>query len=173
MQISLIESKIYEIRGQKVMIDFDLASMYGVETKVLKQAVNRNINRFPKDFMFVLTKEEYTFLRSQFVTLENNNGRGKYSKYLPYAFAEQGVAMLSSVLNSEKAIEVNIAIIRTFVLLRRYALDFDELSKKIKQLERKYGNNFKEVFRILDLLLTEKQQQQELKNRKRIGFKPD
>ncbi len=167
MQISLIESKIYEIRGQKVMLDFDLALMYEVDTKRLKETVKRNINRFPADFMFFLTQQEFQRLRSQIATSKRGGTR-----YLPSAFTEQGVAMLSSVLNSEKAIEVNIAIIRTFVLIRRYALSFDELSKKIKQLEKKYNSNFKEVFKALDFLLTEKQQQQDLKNRTRIGFKP-
>jgi hypothetical protein len=96
MELLKIENKIYEVRGQKIMLDFDLAEMYETETKVLKQAVKRNITRFPADFMFEVTREEYNFLRSQFVTLEK--GRGKYSKYLPFAFTEQGVAMLSSVL---------------------------------------------------------------------------
>lgn len=150
------------------MIDFDLAQMYEVSTKRLKEAVKRNINRFPSDFMFTLTQKEFQGLRSQIAT-SNRGG----TRYLPTAFTEQGVAMLSSVLNSEKAIEVNIAIIRTFVLIRRYALSFAELSIKIKQLEKKYNNNFKEVFKALDFLFNEKQQQQDLKNRKRIGFRPD
>lgn len=101
MQIEKIQTKIYEIRGQKVMLDFDLAELYGVATKVLNQAVKRNIERFPEDFLIQITRDEYNFLRSQFVTLET--GRGKYSKYLPFAFTEQGVSMLSSVLNSPKA----------------------------------------------------------------------
>lgn len=113
----IIQQKIYIIRGEQVMLDRDLAEMYGMETKVLKQAVRRNIQRFPSDFMFQLTKEEYTSLRSQFVTLKS--GRGQHSKYMPYAFTEQGVAMLSSILNSDTAIEVNIAIMRTFVAVRR------------------------------------------------------
>lgn len=100
MQISLIQNKIYEIRGMKVMLDFDLAEMYGVETRRLKEAVRRNTLRFPADFMFELTREEYNSLRSQIATLEK--GRGKFTKYSPFAFTEQGVAMLSSVLNSEK-----------------------------------------------------------------------
>ena len=102
-----IASKIYYIRGEKVMIDSDLAELYGVTTKVLNQAVKRNIHKFPEDFMFELTEEEWTTLRSQIVTLKT--GRGQHSKYLPFAFTEQGVAMLSSVLNNEKAIEINIA----------------------------------------------------------------
>ncbi len=120
MQIANIETRIYEIRCQKVMLDFDLAELYEVETKVLNQAVKRNIDRFPADFMIQITRDEYNSLRSQFVTLER--GRGKYTKYLPYAFTEQGVSMLSSVLNSSKAIQMNIQIIRAFVFMRQYAL---------------------------------------------------
>ncbi len=168
MQLSLIQNKIYEIRGQKVMLDFDLAQMYEVENKRLKEAVKRNLSRFPSDFMFTLTQQEFQSLRSQIAT-SNRGG----TRYLSYAFTEQGVAMLSSVLNSEKAIEVNIAIIRTFVLIRQQSMHFTELSKKIKQLEKKYNANFKEVFKALDFLIAEKQQQQDIKHRKRIGFKPD
>ena len=168
MQLSLIQNKIYEIRGQKLMLDFDLAQMYEVENKRLKEAVKRNLSRFPSDFMFTLTQQEFQSLRSQIAT-SNRGG----TRYLPYAFTEQGVAMLSSVLNSEKAIEVNIAIIRTFVLIRQQSMHFTELNKKIKQLEKKYNANFKEVFKALDFLIAEKQQQQDIKNRKRIGFKPD
>ena len=117
----IIQQKIFVIRGEQVMLDYDLAEMYGMETRTLKQAVRRNMNRFPSDFMsdfmFELTKEEYASLRSQSVTLKK--GRGQHSKYLPYAFTEQGVAMLSSILNSDIAIEVNIAIMRTFVAVRR------------------------------------------------------
>ena len=113
--LQLIQSKIYEIRGQKVMLDFDLAAMYNVETKRLKEAVRRNIRRFPVDFMFELTNEEYNFLRTQFAT---SKGRGG-TRYMPFAFTEQGVAMLSSVLNSEVAIEINIHIMRAFVAMRR------------------------------------------------------
>lgn len=120
-ELQLIQNKIYEIRGQRVMLDFDLAVMYQVETKVLKQAVRRNSQRFPSDFMFELTQEEYNdliiSLRSQIVTLET--GRGKYPKYAPFAFTEQGVAMLSSVLRSETAIQVNIAVMRAFVAIRQ------------------------------------------------------
>lgn len=111
----IIQQKIYVIRGEQVMLDSDLAEMYGMETKVLKQAVKRNINRFPSDFMFELTKEEFENLRSQIVTSNKRGG----TRYMPYAFTEQGVAMLSSILNSDTAIEVNIAIMRTFVAVRR------------------------------------------------------
>ena len=113
--LQLIENKIYEIRGVKVMLDFDLAEMYGMETKVLKQSVRRNIQRFPSDFMFTLDTQEFERLRSQFVTSNKRGG----TRYLPFAFTEQGVAMLSSVLNSETAIEINIRIMRAFTAMRR------------------------------------------------------
>ena len=117
-EIEEIRNRIYEIRGRQVMLDKDLAELYGVEVKVLNQSVKRNAKRFPSDFMFQLSKDEFDSLRSQIVTLKN--GRGGHSKYLPYAFTEQGVAMLSSVLRSDTAIEVNIRIMRTFVAVRQY-----------------------------------------------------
>lgn len=136
-QLQVIQSKIYEMRGQRVMLDFDLAEMYGTETKVLKQSVRRNIRRFPNDFMFELTRDEYNALRSQIVTLKT--GRGKHSKYMPFAFTEQGVAMLSSVLNSEVAIEINISIMRAFAAVRQGLLapqpnDVKEFQKEVQKL---------------------------------------
>ena len=116
MEIEIIKEKIHVIRGQKVMLDYDLSAMYEIETKVLKQSVRRNINRFPSDFMFELSKEEFDNLRSQIVT-SNYGGR----RYLPFAFTEQGIAMLSSVLKSEIAVEINISIMRTFVAIRKFA----------------------------------------------------
>ncbi len=116
-ELQLIQSKIYEIRGQKVMLDFDLAEMYGTETKYLKRSVKSNIRRFPDDFMFELTKEEWDSLRCSFSTL--NGGRGQHPKYMPYAFTEHGVAQLSSVLKSDIAIDVNIQIIRAFIAVRQ------------------------------------------------------
>lgn len=152
------------------MLDFHLAEMYGVETKRLKEAVRRNLQRFPADFMFQLTKEENQSLRSQIATLEKT-GRGQYSKFLPYAFSEQGVAMPSSVLSSEKAIEVNIGIVRTFVLIRQYALNYKDLNEKLQKLEKKYTKNFKEIYEALNLLIAAKKQQEEQANREPIGFK--
>ena len=116
-QLQVIQSKIYEIRGQKVMLDFDLAHLYGTETKYLKRSVKNNLKRFPSDFMFELTKEEWETLRCKISTL--NGGRGKHPKYMPYAFTELGVSMLSSVLNSDLAIEININIMRAFVAVRQ------------------------------------------------------
>ena len=170
MEISakIIKSKIFEIRGQKVMLDVDLAEMYEVETKRLKESVKRNITRFPSDFMFTFTQKEFQGLRSQFAT-SNRGG----TRYLPSAFTEQGVPMLSSILNSEKAIDVNIAIIRTFVLVKQSVLDYKDLSENLKKLERKSNKNFKEIFTALNYLITTKQEEKNLKDRKRIGFKPD
>lgn len=135
MELTVIQNKIYEIRGQRVMIDSDLAVLYQVETKYLKRAVNRNIQRFPPDFLFELTKEEYHFLRCNFGTLET--GKGQYAKYLPYAFTEQGLAMLSGILNSAVAIEVNIHIMRAFVAIRKYALEASAVSREIDELRNR------------------------------------
>ena len=137
VDLQLIQSKIYEIRGQGVMLDFDLAQMYGTETKVLKQAVKRNIKRFPTDFMFELNKEEFEFLRSQFVTSNQRGG----TRYMPFAFTEQGVAMLSSILNSEVAIEINISIMRAFIAVRQLIANpppdkHSLLQKEVKELKQ-------------------------------------
>ncbi|MFA6282108.1 MAG: ORF6N domain-containing protein [Candidatus Omnitrophota bacterium] len=132
-----IEKKIYLIRGQKVMLSVDLASLYGVPVKRLNEQVRRNIKRFPSDFMFQLSNEEYKILKSQFATSSWGGARRAH----PYAFTEQGVAMLSSVLNSERAIEVNIAIMRAFVRLREILLTHKDLATKIEALEAKYKNH--------------------------------
>jgi hypothetical protein len=168
MQLQSIQSKIYEIRGQRVMLDFDLAELYDVETRVLNQAVKRNIERFPTDFMFQLDKSEWEFLRSQIVILET--GRGRHSKYLPLAFTEQGLAMLSGILNSAKAIEVNIAIMRAFVYIRQYALSHKDLTDKLKELENKYDTQFSDVYQALNYLLEKDKQEIDQKQRKRIGY---
>lgn len=150
-----LERSIYFIRDKKVMLSADLASLYDVEPKVLLQAVRRNIDRFPPDFLFQLTSEEWKSLRSQFVTLENK-GKGQYSKYLPYAFTQEGIAMLSSVLKSPRAIQVNIAIMRTFVKLRELMISHDDLSKKIETLESRYNAQFKVVFNSIRELINAK-----------------
>ena len=168
MQLQKIETKIYEVRGQKVMLDFDLAELYDVETKRLKEAVRRNIDRFPDDFMFELTRNEYNILRTQFATLEK--GKGKYSKFNPFAFTELGVAMLSTVLKSSKAIQVNISIMRAFVLIRQFALTNKDLSEKLKELEVQYEMKFNDVYEALNYLLKKDQQETEQKERKQIGF---
>ena len=176
---------VFFIRGEKVILDRDLASLYGVTTKALNQAVKRNAARFPADFMFQLTKSDYEALRSQSVTVPNRPQfpakagagslrsqsvtlkRGQHLKYLPYVFTEQGVAMLSSVLRSPRAIEVNIAIMRTFVQLRRLMESNRDLARKIDSLEKKYDEQFAVVFAAIKELITPAQPP-----RKQIGFHP-
>jgi len=145
-----VESKIFLIRGKKVLLSSDLARLYGVEVKVLMQAVKRNLERFPGDFLFQLNPEESKSLRSQIVTLDNISGRGRYSKYQPYAFTEQGIAMLSSVLRSSRAIQINIAIMRTFVRLRQLIDTNKEIARKISQLERKYDHHDYQIQKVFD-----------------------
>ena len=148
MELEVIQNKIFEIRGFKVMLDFDLALLYNVENKRLKEAVRRNLNRFPDDFMFELTKMEYDSLRSQIASLKN--GRGQHLKYLPFAFTEQGIAMLSSILNSEKAIEVNISIIRAFVTMRQFTLTYSELKTRIEAIESQFPDIYKALNYLVD-----------------------
>ena len=147
------------------MLDFDLAELYGVEAKRLKASVRRNIDRFPTDFMFELSREEYDNLRTK-ISSSSYGGR----RYLPYAFTEQGVAMLSSVVNSETAIKMNISIMRAFVMMRQYFLERKELAEKIGALERKYNKQVKDIYEALDLLLKVKQTEEDWKNRKQIGY---
>jgi hypothetical protein len=155
-----IEHKILMIRGHKVMLDRDLAELYRVETKVLKQAVKRNLTRFPSDFMFPLTTQELAILRSQIVTSSWGGNR-----YIPYAFTEQGIAMLSSILNSERAIQVNIQIMRTFTKLREMMTTHKELRQKIETMEKKYDHQFKIVFEAIKKLL-----EPPVKTKGKIGF---
>ena len=160
----IVQGKIILIRSQKVMLDADLAKLYQVSTKRLNEQVRRNSRRFPSDFMFQLTKEEYSVLRSQFATLEK--GRGRHRKYLPYAFTEQGVAMLSSVLTSERAILVNVEIMRTFVRLREILATHKELARKLEELEKKYDEQFAVVFEAIRELM----KPPEPPPKRRIGF---
>lgn len=169
MQLEKIQTKIYEIRGQKVMLDSELAELYEVETKNLNLAVKRNLKRFPPDFMFQLTKSEWDILRLQ---IETSKGRGG-TRYLPYAFTEQGVAMLSGVLNSDKAIETNIAIMRAFVFMRQYALTHKDLTEKLLELENKYDKQFNDIYDAINFLLKKDDQETLQKQRKRIGYKND
>jgi len=159
-----IERAILLLRGHKVMLDSDLAALYGVETKVLNQAVSRNIERFPEDFMFQLTEAEAILLRSQTVTLKT--GRGQQRKYLPYAFTEQGVAMLSSVLRSPRAVQANIEIMRAFVRLRQMLQTNADLARKLAALEAKYDAQFKVVFDAIRALMAPVRPQ-----RRPIGFR--
>jgi len=162
-----VVNKIYQLRGLKVMLDSDLAELYGVETKVLNQSIRRNIERFPDDFMFQLTVEEWESLRSQFVTSKRRGGR----TYLPNVFTEHGILMLSSVLNSKQAIQVNIQIVRIFSRIRQFIVDSGELKLEIEEIKQKVTNqdkNIELVFTYLDKLIDKK-----IGPRKRIGYRPD
>ena len=174
--IEVIAARILEIRGRKVMLDRDLAELYDVSAKVLNQAVKRNIKRFPEDFMFRLSWEEMEFSRSQFVTLNKvklkTSGRGGNIKYLPYAFTEQGVAMLSSILNSERAIQVNILIMRAFVKLKEMLLTHKDLTRKIEILESQYTDHdykIKIIFETIKKLL----EPSSMPEKPKIGFHPN
>ena len=162
---SVVERRIYLVRGHKVMLDSDLADLYEVETKILLQAVKRNKERFPNDFMFQLTSGETTNLRSQTVTSSFGHG-GR--RYLPYVFTEQGVAMLSSVLHSKRAIQVNIAIMRTFVQLRELLATHKDLAQKLEALEKKYDKQFRIVFKVIYKLM---EKDETLTEQKQIGFR--
>ena len=164
--VERIESRILLIRRHKVMLDADLAALYKVDVKVLNQAVKRNIERFPEDFMFRLTAEEAALLRSQTVTLKPR--RGRHRKYLPYAFTEQGVAMLSSVLRSRRAVRVNIEVMRAFVRLRRMLASHAELARKLAEVEKKYDAQFKVVFDAMRELMTPP----DSREKRPIGFAP-
>jgi hypothetical protein len=164
--IEIIERRIYLIRSQKVMLASDLAELYQVPTKALNQAVRRNMDRFPPDFMLQLTHEEASVLRSQFVTLEK--GRGRYSKYAPLAFTEHGVAMLSSVLNSKRAVQVNILIMRAFVKLREMLATHKDLARKLEELEKKYQAHDVQIQAVFDAI--RKLIEEPSRRRRRIGF---
>jgi len=167
-----IISKIYIVRGDKVMIDSDLAELYDVETKYLKRQVRRNIDRFPDDFMFEITKEEYADLRSQIGTLK----QGQHSKYPPMVFTEQGVAQLSGVINSERAIKVNIQIIRLFTKMRMLLMSQKGLILKVEKIEQELKGQSSEIqvlFEYIKKLIEVKEQQDEQESRKRIGYKRD
>src|ERR1700759_4149820 len=161
--IQSIQNRIYEIRGQRVLIDKDLAALYEIETKVFNQSVKRNIKRFPEDFMFQVTQEEWDSLRSQFVTLDKTDPlrsqivtldttRGKHTKYLPYAFTEQGVAMLSGILNSDKAINMNIAIMRAFVEVRRIIFHQNDLKLQLQLIKDRLGEHDAQLNQIYDAM---------------------
>lgn len=195
MQLQVIQQKIFEIRGQKIMLDFDLAALYQVEARVLNQAVKRNIDRFPEDFMFRLTKKEWENLMSQFVTssaqvtqnqlssssqfvMMDNFPKNRTEKYLPYAFTEHGITMLASILRSDIAIKMNIAIVRAFISLRKFATQYNELLEQIKDLHYRVGNHdaqLKQIYEAIENLLDDKVNKQvreyTWKTRERIGFK--
>jgi hypothetical protein len=177
VELQLIQDKIYEVRGHKVMLDFDLAELYEVPTKALNQAVKRNSQRFPSDFMFRLTVDEWDLVRSQFETASGNrigmrsqnvtaSQKKRNVSATPYAFTEQGLAMLSGILNSDKAINVNIAIMRAFVIIRQYALTYRDLTDRLKEIEGK----FEDIYEAIDYLLDKDKIETEQRQRKRIGF---
>lgn len=171
MEIQVIEKKIFEIRGHKVMLDFDLAALYEVETKRLNESVKRNILRFPDDFMFQLTKSEFNFLRSQFATSKQGGNR-----YPPFAFTEHGITMLASVLNSENAIRMNIEIVRAFISLRKFASQYADIIVQLKDLKDRVGNHdahLDKIYEALDKLLTKQEEETDWETRQRIGFKTD
>ena len=165
MELQLIQNKIFEIRGQRVMLDYNLAELYEVETRALKQAVKRNMNRFPSDFMFELTKSEWQELITVCDNLPQNL---KFSPATPFAFTEQGVAMLSSILRSPKAIEVNISIMRAFVVLRQYALGYAELNRKLEEFMIETNMQFSDIYQALTELAS--QREREENPRRRIGY---
>ncbi len=189
--IQSIQNRIYEIRGERIMLDFDLAALYETETRIFNQAVKRNIKRFPKDFMFQLTRQEWANLKSQAIILssQNNNNQTdtnmssqtvttlrntRPSKALPYAFTEQGVAMLSGILNSDRAIQMNIAIMRAFVEVRKILLQQSDIKEQLKELkDRVSGHDIQlsQIYDALENLLDEKAAERKWDNRERIGFK--
>ena len=166
MELELIKNSILEMRGKKVMLDMDLAKIYEVETKRLKESVRRNIHRFPDDFMFELTEEEWFNLRSQFASSSWGG-----SRYPPFAFTEQGVAMLSGLLNSDLAIQMNIAIMRAFVMIRQWALTYQELSDKLSDLEKLHNQKFNDIDQVLKYLLQKDHSNKQQANREQVGYK--
>lgn len=186
MQV-LIQRKIYEIRGQKVMLDFDLAELYNVETRTMNQAVKRNKNRFPKDFMFQLTIKEWKeilpmghVLKNFNKALENSSQfvmsslKHRGSAYLPYAFTEHGITMLASILKSNRAVKMNIAIVRAFIALREFAINYNDLAIEIKKLRKKAGDHdeqLKYIYHAIENLLDKRPEQRKWEERPGIGFK--
>ncbi len=171
MQLTTIQNKIYEVRGQSVMLDFDLAELYEIETKVLNQSVKRNMERFPERFMFRLTQDEWKIMRSQIVTASDQSKRNV--NITPFAFTEHGVTMLASVLRSKKAIQTNIAIVDAFLSLKEFVMSYKELSDKLKEMESKYDKNFKDIYQAISYLLEKDSQIAEQKDRNKIGYKKE
>ena len=165
VSVSHIEQSIHLIRGPRVMLVSDLARLYGVTTKRLNEQVRRNIDRFPQDFMFQLTREEYDALRSQIATLKT--GRGQHRKYLPYAFTEHGAVMLANVLNSPTAVQASIQVVRAFVRLREMMITHTELARRLDELEKKYDKQLAVVFEAIRALMAPTK-----KETRRIGFTP-
>jgi hypothetical protein len=172
MELTVIQERIFEIRGHKVMLDYDLAALYDVETRVLNQAVKRNIRRFPQDFMFRITPEEWKEINSSQIVMSSGKHRG--TTYLPYAFTEHGVTMLASVLKSEKAIDMNIVIVRAFIQLRQFVMHYKELSEQIQLLKDRLGSHdiqLKQIYDAIENMLEERMEKKSWQNREPIGFK--
>lgn len=183
--IKSIQNRIYEVKGEKIMLDFDLAALYEVETRILNQAVKRNINRFPEDFMFQLSALEWQILSSQSVLLNQVSNsssqivmmglpKNRTGKYLPYAFTEQGVAMLSGVLNSDKAVNMNISIMRVFIEIRRISLQQMDIKAQLKEIKQHLGEHdiqLSQIYDAMENLLDEKAAERKWNDREKIGFK--
>ncbi len=167
MELEHIKNSILEIRGKKVILDFELAKMYQVETKYLKRTVRNNLKRFPTDFMFELSNDEWNDLRCKISTSKTAGG----IRYLPFAFTEQGIAMLSGLLHSEMAIEMNISIMRAFVMMRQWALNHHELTERLNALEQQYGQKFVDIEQALTFLIQKDKNTTNQQQRNRIGFK--
>jgi hypothetical protein len=166
MELTTIKNSIHEIRGKRVILDYELAKMYEVETKYLKRTVRNHLKRFPSDFMFELSTEEWQNLRCNFST---SSWGGK--RYLPFAFTEQGVAMLSGLLNSDLAIEMNIAIMRAFVMMRQWSLTYQELAERLEELERSHGQRFDGIEQVLNYFIHKDKQSAQHNQRKQVGYK--
>jgi hypothetical protein len=169
MQLQGIQTKIYELRGQKVMLDYDLAELYEVETKRLNEAVKRNSERFPEKFMFRLTVKEWENMRSQFATASAQSKRN--TAITPFAFTEHGVTMLASVLKSSKAIKVNIAIVEAFISLKEFALNYKEIDDKLKELENTYNKQFKDVYEAITIYCRKISRKPAKRNGNRLGIR--
>jgi hypothetical protein len=165
MELELIKNCILEIRGKRVILDYELAKLYEVETKYLKRTVRNNLVRFPTDFMFELTSEEWNDLRCK-----NSTSSWGGQRYPPFTFTEQGVAMLSGLLNSKTAIYINISIMRAFVLMRQWALEYQDLQEKLTDLEKRFGQKFTDIEQVLNYLIQKDQKQVQQGSRKKIGF---
>ena len=170
MSLTVIQNKIYEINGIKIMLDYDLAELYEVETRVLNQSIKRNIESFPEDFMFRLKKEEWEEISSSQIVMMDSP-KNRTGKYLPHAFTEHGVTMLASVLKSSKARQMNIAIVRAFISLRKTLLNIENLNLNIKELEQKYDSQFEDIYEAIQFLMTENKEIATHHERTKIGYK--
>ena len=170
MSLTVIQNKIYEINGIKIMLDYDLAELYEVETRVLNQSIKRNIESFPEDFMFRLTKEEWEEISSSQIVMMDSP-KNRTGKYLPHAFTEHGVTMLASVLKSSKARQMNIAIVMAFISLRKTLLNIENLNLNIKELEQKYDSQFEDIYEAIQFLMTENKEIATHHERTKIGYK--